>query len=77
MKKLQLDDLAVESFATADEDGESRGTVRAHSGGDNTYCIATCGHCESFFECSETCGPHTCSGSYDYTFCGEDTCLGC
>lgn len=53
MKKLSLrmDDLAVESFHTADEPVHARGTVRAYNDSTNcsygspnaTQCIQTCG----------------------------------
>jgi hypothetical protein len=74
MKKLRLEDLSVESFDTRKTPEEERGTVHAHTGGYDTNCIYTCGHCESFVECSITCHPYGCSESYDYTFCnGCDT----
>lgn len=61
MKKLRLEDLAVESFGTTGTAEQERGTVRGHSGA-------------SYVECTrDTCGPFTCSGSYDYTFCDCNT----
>lgn len=52
--KLQLEALAVESFETA-EQGEAKGTVRAHAtGGDSYYeaCIDTCATC---YQSCESC----------------------
>lgn len=40
MRKLKLEDLAVESFATADGEDAQRGTVQAHQTGADT--CATC-----------------------------------
>ncbi|HEY0020014.1 MAG TPA: pinensin family lanthipeptide [Longimicrobium sp.] len=76
MKKLRLEDLSVESFDTTKESDE-RGTVQGHSGHEGTGCIYTCGHCESFVECSQTCHPYGCSGSFDYTFCASDCATNC
>jgi hypothetical protein len=50
--KLQMEDLAVESFATASAAGP-RGTVEAH----NTFRGSTCG-------AENTCGPQTCPPMY-------------
>lgn len=50
--KLQMEDLAVESFTTSAR-GELRGTVEAH----NTYRGNTCG-------AEYTCGPQTCLPAY-------------
>jgi hypothetical protein len=50
--KLQMDDLLVESFATASAAGP-RGTVEAH----NTFRGNTCG-------AENTCGPQTCPPMY-------------
>lgn len=66
MKKLtlQLDQLAVESFATAATPAP-RGTVQAHA----TQIDPTCGP-------ENTCGPYTCrelycvKDTYDPEFCG-------
>lgn len=67
MKKLRLDDLAVESFPTAEADGR-RGTVRGH--GEDCTWVDTC-LCETaYYHCGtgmETI--HSC----DYTF--NDLCL--
>lgn len=74
MKKLRLEELSVESFDTTRSADDGRGTVRGHSGNEGTYCIYTCGHCESFVECTnDSCHPYTCSESYDYTFCDCNT----
>jgi hypothetical protein len=86
MKKLALEDLQVESFHTSPEELPDRGTVKGYSGID-TFCetwngAATCypnftcnGVCESGpgGQCTQTCGPYTCSESYDHTFCDCDT----
>jgi hypothetical protein len=50
--KLQMEDLAVDSFVTADAPG-ARGTVEAH----NTFGGNTCG-------AVNTCGPQTCLPRY-------------
>lgn len=55
--KLRMDDLAVESFTTADA-GWLRGTVAAH----NTLGGESCG-------AENTCGPQTCGAVY----CVKDT----
>jgi len=63
--KLQLDELAVESFTTL-ETASQRGTVEAH----NTFRGNTCGP-------ENTCGPQTCPPAYcviETEFpCGGDT----
>jgi hypothetical protein len=56
MKKLQLDDLKVDSFATTAEDGDARGTVAAHAAPDTflncpySYggtCVISCRPCRT------------------------------
>jgi hypothetical protein len=50
MKKLTLDDVAVESFTTQEQEPQRRGTVRAHD-----PSITAC------FTCLHTCdGPSVC-----------------
>lgn len=52
--KLNLDDLAVESFATTDADPATRGTVHGHAG--TRFCTASYeagGTCE--FSCIGSC----------------------
>ncbi|HSU12679.1 pinensin family lanthipeptide [Longimicrobium sp.] len=86
MKKLRIEDLAVESFETANVAG-GRGTVRAREvsypdDSCDSYCASdyprySCGACESvpIMECNQTNYPYGCTGSLDYTFCepGCDT----
>lgn len=61
--KLQVDELCVESFETAD-DGAARGTVHGHfTNGAASGCF-TC----NFSACVETC-PDTCDNSLDYCTC--------
>lgn len=67
MKKLalDLDDLAVESFATLEREG-TRGTVRAHCSEWGT-CDSCAGSCPLQQTCGAvergSCGPQTCNGN--------------
>lgn len=78
MKKLSLDldTLAVESFATGDGDG-TRGTVRANSAtlGCSEYwsCLDTCGICDGNESHRATCGNGSRCG-YTFEFCPTDDC---
>lgn len=73
--KLQLDDLAVDSFTTSEAAGRL-GTVQAHN--NNTWAGQTCG-------AEFTCGPETCGHRYcvlgtDPVNCagtGPASCAGC
>ena len=78
MKKLRLeiDALAVESFATA-ETPEAAGTVRGHGPNDTAPANYTCG-------AELSCGPYTCGAAFcvkdtDNYHCGTGavTCMGC
>jgi hypothetical protein len=78
--KLALDDLAVESFAPA-EDPQRRGTVHAHDSGPYTDECLSCGvetgcgygGCDSQ-HCSQGCGSNTCTCYGYYTCAGVNTC---
>ena len=78
--KLALDDLAVESFAPA-EDPQRRGTVHAHDSGPYTDECLSCGvetgcgggGCDSQ-GCSQGCGSVTCTCYGYYTCAGVNTC---
>ena len=75
MKKLELkiDELAVESFDTAEQGDEARGTVR----GNWTRYPGTCIQTQCGAECPS--GPHPCEGSFAWTdgmhacLCADDT----
>lgn len=61
-RKLALDALAVDSFATSSPGAEPRGTVRAHA--DACTCNATCACKTAEFYCGTIIGTaHSC----DYT----------
>ena len=57
MKKLQLDDLKVDSFATTTGGGDTRGTVAAHDAAPDTFlqcpysyggtCVISCRPCRT------------------------------
>lgn len=66
MKKLTIDDLCVESFATS-APGDGRGSVVAH---DSWQTECGCGGTEGGGHCSDWV---PCQESFDYTFC-ETTC---
>ena len=57
MKKLRLDDLAVESFSTAPSEGEARGTVRGNIDSRFGCPVSYGGTC--WITCWETCGCDT------------------
>jgi hypothetical protein len=63
MKKLKLEDLAVESFQTV-EVARGAGTVRAHGITDFFAGPTCCPDCPStdWQTCADTC--HTCDGGY-------------
>lgn len=81
MKKiiLHLDALRVESFVTAAEPADRRGTVRAAEGTAPTDCLApSCGPpCEPTFadSCWGTCIDETCDPACPPM--SLDTCLSC
>jgi hypothetical protein len=71
--KLDVDTLRVESFDTAEQDAEQRGTVRGNFTRYGGTCVQT--------QCGAQCpsGPNPCEGSYAFTDgiavcpCGGDT----
>ncbi|HEX8904440.1 MAG TPA: hypothetical protein VF771_06345 [Longimicrobiaceae bacterium] len=67
-KKLRIDELRVDTFATARVDG-ARGTVRAHEDSAPHQCASGVWTCLD--TCDVTCGA-TCNGSCVYTC---DTCV--
>jgi len=81
-RKLRLDDLAVESFATTRESGERRGTVRGLDGTyppspGQSYPECYTGHltCITPATCEVSCGDTcaiSCNGSCQITC--NDTC---
>lgn len=72
--KLNLDDLAVESFATTPDARGAGGTVFGQNHC-TCYTQCTCPGCPTCDpSCNGTCGD-TCEGTCDYT-CGGHTCLG-
>ena len=66
MKKLKLDALEVESFATESTSRE-RGTVQAHLTG------PSCDTCR-FWTCYDTCDPNATCGLSCNGSCGGATC---
>ena len=77
MKKLRLDieSIAVESFATDERTGERRGTVHGHVSfrcsvdPDNTCAAETC---DNAYTCALSCGL---CGSYKCGSAAEDSCV--
>ena len=66
--KLELDVLAVESFATQQGDGTARGTVRAHTGPPQCHYVET--------DNAPTCLNASCGCAYTWT-CGGGTSQAC
>ena len=75
-KKLNFDDLKVESFQTTPENDESgKGTVFGYAYTEDTLCVgSTCGWTCTCITCTPTCG-WTC-GHTSYNTCAAscDTC---
>ena len=70
-RKLRLDDLAVESFATDAPATPARGTVRGHDGTQPPNCFSGVWSCLPDQSCEETCGM-SCWGSCVNTY---DCCM--
>ena len=80
MKKLKLDDLAVESFDTTPAPHTERGTVFGEQGPCTCYTNCTCPQCPTcgYASCMtncNTCVPESCWGTCDAS-CEYGTCLG-
>lgn len=76
--KLDLDDLAVESFDTAREEQKQRGTVRANEATEwNTCQGPTCDPGNTCWDsCDGVCGSYFCATGDDS--CGAASCVyGC
>jgi hypothetical protein len=70
--KLELDDVRVDTFETAADDGGERGTVRGHDTQPGGQCAT--GHPTCHASCEETC-PLSCNPSCIATdaFCCPDS----
>ena len=79
-RKLRLDDLSVESFATAPDGGGARGTVRAQGvcgpPADTAYEICYSGSCQISCggTCERTCDNLTCAATCHLSC--NPTCVG-
>lgn len=85
MKKLKLDDLAVESFDTTANAAPERGTVHGEQDPCTCYTNCTCPGCPTcaYASCMTNCNTcaascwGSCDASCEYGTCrGQDTCLG-
>ncbi|HEU0301843.1 MAG TPA: hypothetical protein VFR37_20480 [Longimicrobium sp.] len=70
--KLELDDLRVDTFDTAADEGSERGTVHGHDTRPGVQCATGPNTC--YYSCEETC-PLSCNPSCIATdaFCCPDS----